>query len=165
MTLATLFFLLLASAALYTMAAGGMPERLTTGLFIVAAVLTPLAENGAGPGGGGYAHLQLGVLLIDAALYAALLCLAAYSARFWPVWMSAMQGAEVLAHLLGVTGVPRMNLTYAIMVQAWSYPMIGLLVIATWRHQRRLKKDGDDPSWSFSSSRRSASALETPLLG
>jgi hypothetical protein len=164
MTLATVFFLLLASAALYTMVAGGMPERLTTGLFIVAAVLTPFVENGAGPGGG-YAHLQLGVLLIDAALYAALLCFAAYSARFWPVWMSALQGAEVLAHLLGVTGVPRMNLTYAIMVQFWSYPMIGLLVIATWRHQRRLKKDGADPSWSFSSSRRSATALETPLLG
>ena len=57
-----------------------------------------------------------------------------------------MQGIEVLAHVVILLS-PWESVGYAIMIQFWAYPMQALLIIATWRHRRRLRLYGSDPAW------------------
>lgn len=42
---------------------------------------------------------------------------------------------------------------YAFALAVWSYPMLFLLVLGTWNHQRRLTRSGVDKSWSSFSGR------------
>jgi hypothetical protein len=37
---------------------------------------------------------------------------------------------------------------YAVIMSIWSYPILAIMVLGTWRHQQRVARSGDDPSWS-----------------
>lgn len=123
---------------------GGAPERITALLFAVAYFLS-LAQHAEHMNE--FDRVNIGLFLVDLSLFAALYLLSLFTTRFWPIWMSAMQGLDVIAHVLPLVE-PGPGYAYAIMVQFWAYPMQALLIVATWRHRRRLERNGADPAWA-----------------
>jgi hypothetical protein len=127
----------------YAALRGGAAERVTAALFTLAYILS-LAQHAAHMNQ--FATVNVGLLLVDLALFVALYILSLFTTRFWPLWMCAMQGVDVLGHLVPLTE-PGPGYGYAVMVQFWGYPMQALLIVATWRHRRRLALYGMDPAW------------------
>lgn len=148
MTRLILFSTILVLVCGYALARGGAPERIGALIFLLAGTLTPLVISSMETR---YRHVERGALLIDLIVLALFLLLALTTRRFWPLWMTGMQGVILISHLSGVAPgvIPWM---YGNAIALWSYPMLGLLAVATWRHQRRLAAFGADNSWALSSS-------------
>jgi hypothetical protein len=137
----TLFVTINAFAAIW----GGRPERLTVlifvpGFLLSALVLSPLSQR--------YANVEFGTFLVDFAMLVAFVILALNAERYWPLWMSAMQAIQVISHLPIIFIPELLPQAYGAVIAIWSYPMLALLAIGTFRHQQRLKKFGADKSWS-----------------
>lgn len=137
-----LFEGLLLVSTLYALLRGGGPERIAALMTFVAWLLSMALNSHTS-----FVHFEGGVFLVDLALFAGLYLLSLFTTRYWPIWMSAMQGIAVLSHLIAVLS-PMDAPGYAIMVQFWAYPMEILLIVATRRHRRRLKRYGADPAWA-----------------
>lgn len=136
-----LFEGLLVATTLYALLRGGAPERLV-GLMMVVAWILSMALNSHTE----FREFEVGLFLVDLAFFAALYLLSLFTTRFWPLWMCAMQGVDVLSHLIALLS-PSESPGYAIMVQFWAYPMQILLIVATRRHRQRLSQAGVDPAW------------------
>ena len=124
---------------------GGLPERMTAATFVAAAILSRLLE---GERAHVYSRFSIGIFLVDTAVFAFILFLAMRSSRFWPMAMASLQAAELLAHLARFIGSGSLPIGYAATVVLWSFPMLALLGLATWRHRRRLHQYGIDPPWT-----------------
>ena len=148
MTHQVVFFVLLGLCTGYALLSGGAPERIAALLFLGATALMPFVLSGQH---GRYSSVEAGALTVDAVMYVALLRVALRAERYWPIWMSAMQGVQLLGHGIGLLGYKLLNLSYAIIDHMICYPMMLLLVIGVRRHQLRVKRTGADASWSTSS--------------
>jgi hypothetical protein len=142
------FNLMLLGCCGYALRRGGAPERLGSLIFLVAAALTVL---GASPFGTRFHHVELGILVVDAAILFAFVALAIRSERFWPIWMAGLQTVEVLTHFARLVTPDIIPPTYGEAIALWSYPMLVLLAIGTWRHRRRLRRFGADNPWKNAS--------------
>ncbi|HEV2570021.1 hypothetical protein [Sphingomonas sp.] len=138
------FNLLLLLASGYAVWRGGAPERIVGVSLLLAGLLTRLAYQ---PFAVRFVAVDWGVLAIDLALLAILLAVALYADRFWPLWLAAFHALGTGAHLVRGLDYRIEPVAYAILLAAWSYPMILLLVIGTARHARR-KRDGPERDWS-----------------
>lgn len=141
----TFFWLTFLATCFYALLRGGAPERIGAGIFITGFVLTGLTVSSMA--GQAYRSAELGVLAVDGAMLAAFLVLALRSQRFWPIWMSALQAVQVAGHLTKIAYPDLMPWAYGIAQALWSYPMMALLIAATWRHSRRMATHGADRSW------------------
>ncbi len=130
----------------YATLRGGAPERIAAAIVLIAFSLTWAVH---GPWDDSFATLEHLILGIDTGMYVALLALSLCTQRFWPLWMSAIQGLTVLGHGVGLIGSQNFNVTYAIIVQVWSYPIVLILAVATLRHRLRVRLNGTDPAWSI----------------
>lgn len=133
--------------AIYVLARGGAPERTAMISLVVASELTLLAVTF---GIGTYDTAQYGVLVIDLVLLGIYVGIALYADRFWPLWLTGCHIIGVLAHLAKMVAPDLNPWAYAVAQSFGGYPMIVLIVVGTFRHQRRLKRNGVDPSWSSS---------------
>lgn len=134
--------LLLVSSA-YAFWRGGAPERIGAAILLGGVLLTALVIP---PAPRRYDAIQWPVFFVDAGALIALLALAMLSKRYWPLWLTAIQILQVLSHFSRLLpGV--ISLVYAMATSLLMYPSVALLVIATWRHRRRLKIYGTDDSW------------------
>jgi hypothetical protein len=140
------FWITLAAAGGYALWRGGGPERTVAILLVLATVATIVAR----PSGPLFSDVETGVLLVDAGLFLGLLAVAVRAERFWPLWMTALQGIAVAGHGAKAVNPHVIPFTYAVLLAFWAYPMMALLAAATWRHQQRLKKFGTDRSWTRS---------------
>ena len=137
-----LFNILMLAASVYALGWGGAPER----IFVVLSVLALYAsihvhhEN--------FLKLDVGLFLVDLALFCALFLLSIFSTRFWPIWMTALQGLCVLSHVVMLVPLPEEGFGYAVLV--WAWPMEMLLIVATFRHRQRLAWTGTDRPWTLS---------------
>jgi len=138
------FELLLVGSLLFAFLRGGAPERIVSLLLLIAFILSFALSSRSH-----YVHFETGVFLVDFTLFPCLYALSICSTRFWPIWMCAMQGLAVMAHLLILVS-PKEAAGYQIMVQFWCYPIQSLLIVASWRHHRRVRLYGADPAWVFS---------------
>lgn len=148
-----LFLVLFAASSIYALIRGGAPERLTALLLLAALILTILT---ASPEATRFKHAETTLFLIDLSLFAALYFLSLFTTRFWPIWMSAMQGLTVLGHV-SFLDQPGTGFGYAVLVQFWSWPMSILLIVAVYRHRQRLARNGTDRPWTVSPVRRAPS--------
>jgi hypothetical protein len=155
MTHLVVFYALLGLCTGYALLFGGAPERIVALLFLGATALMPFVLSVQAR----YTSLEAGALMVDAVMYVALLWLALRAERFWPIWMSAMQGVQLLGHGIGLLDSKLLNLSYAIIDHTICYPMMLLLMIGVQRHRARLVKTGADASWSTSSIRWSRFTL------
>ena len=84
-----------------------------------------------------YSGLELGILLIDIATLAAFVFIALRSERFWPLWVSGLQLTTSIAHLLKVIDPTLLPIAYSAAARMWSYPILIILAVGTWRGERR----------------------------
>ena len=145
-----LFYLtLLLSCCAYALLRGGAPERI--GVLVVAAnAVLSFAVVSAPPIR--FQGVEIGVFIVDAIAFVAFAFLAVRADRFWPIWVSAFLGLGVLGHLAQWLGPDVIPWAYAAVLSIWSYPILGIIALGTWHHQRRLAHVGVDNSWSTSSS-------------
>ncbi|MEM8918276.1 MAG: hypothetical protein AAGE37_05390 [Pseudomonadota bacterium] len=139
----TLFWAINAYAAVW----GGKPERIAVAIFIPGMLLSSFAVS---PLAQRFGNVEFGILLVDLVMLIAFVIMALYAERFWPLWMSAMQVIQVISHLPIIFIPELLPQAYGAVIMIWSYPMLILLAIATYRHQQRLKRYGADKSWSSS---------------
>ena len=84
-----------------------------------------------------YSDLEVGVLLVDIATLAAFTYVALRSERFWPLWVSGLQLTTSVAHFLKVIDPTLVPIAYSAAARMWSYPILIILAVGTWRSQRR----------------------------
>jgi hypothetical protein len=144
------YFAILAACCVYATLRGAAPERFGAAIFVVASILSfavvssPSARFGS---------LEVGVFAVDATVLVSLLVLALRAERFWPLWAIALHLIETAGHAVKAIDPLVIPKAYAFVLAFWSYPMLALLVLGTWNHQKRLAKNGVDKSWSTSSGR------------
>ena len=142
------FTALMLACCAYAFAGGGAPERIGAAIFLIGSVLTyvtleisPIDFRG----------VEVGVFIIDVVTFAVFILLAVRANRFWPLWMSALLGLGVVGHLAMLLQPHVIPWAYAVVLSIWSYPILLLIATGTHCHQRRLKGNGADPSWTPSS--------------
>jgi hypothetical protein len=154
------FYVLLAFAGLYALAAGGAPERIGALIFIVATLLSTASISA---GRARFVSVEIGVVAVDLVMLGALLVLALRAERFWPIWVTALHIIGTAAHAVKAVDPAVMRLGYAFAMSFWSYPMVLILVGATWCHRRRLARTGTDRSWSTSFGRSAPGPRHGPI--
>lgn len=109
---------------------GGTDERIGALALAAAAVGSPLvmSHDWGGP--------EVGVVLVDLALLAALIVLAMRSRAFWPMWAAGFQGCAVAVHLVAARSPTMLPAVYAETLAVWAYPVLAALAVGTWVETR-----------------------------
>lgn len=137
----TFFWTFLALTCGYALWRGSAEARLTALVCIAASlistwVLSPLATR--------YAGLEGKEMVVDGLVLAAFTMVALRSERFWPLWIAGLQLTSGFGHLFKAADLSLMPHAYAAATKFWSYPILLILAIATWRnHQRKLREETD----------------------
>lgn len=142
MTRLIVFLTLWLGSCLYALWRGGAPERIGALIFLLAAICSAALQSQSQH----FQAVEAGVLLVDCLVLLGFASLSIASERFWPLWMSGMQAVQVLSHAAIALNPHVLPWGYWKALTLWSYPMLGLLVVATWRHARRQGR-GLAPSW------------------
>lgn len=96
-----------------------------------------------------YRLVETGVLLVDIAAFAAFTILALRADRFWPIWASALAGLGILGHIgRWYLGPDIGRGAYVISMVIWSYPILALVAVGTFNHQRRVARSRADKFWA-----------------
>lgn len=115
---------------------GRNDERIAAATCLIATivqlfVVTPILRR--------YSGVEVGVLLVDLGVLAVFVGIAVQSKRFWPLWVAGLQLTTVFGHVLKGVQVSLLPYAYAGALRFWSYPILLILGIGTWRtHQRSL---------------------------
>ncbi|MDV3456023.1 hypothetical protein RZN05_03445 [Sphingomonas sp. HF-S4] len=134
------FYLFLAFALLVGIALGfawwkgGMPERIASGMFLIAWLVSMATDS---PYAIRYHEVQLNYLLIDFTLLVGLLLLTRATRRRWTVLAASLQSLIVLAHLARAISPHQWALVYMIMTTIWPYLQLLVLIGGTVTHWRR----------------------------
>lgn len=132
--LPALYWTMLFAILLYALFKGGKEHRIAAVGCVVATLATRLLR---GQDDSLYSNVEVGVLFVDAALFALFLAIALRSQRFWPLWVAGFHLVTVTAHGLRAMKVDLIPTAYALAVQFWSYPVLLCIAIAIWRAERR----------------------------
>lgn len=140
-----LFMVLLATCIPYALLRGAAPERIGALVAAAATILSGLALAGSRIV---YQNAEIGTFGVDVAALAAFFALALRADRYWPLLAAGLQGDAVMIHLCKILQPDILPLGYAIGLSIWSYPILLVLAIGTYRHRRRIAAYQIDPSWS-----------------
>jgi hypothetical protein len=147
----SLFYIsLLLGCCIYAYRRGGAPEWIGAAILAVGSFLSFAALSS---GATIYRSVEVGVFVVDVAALIAFLALALRAQRLWPLWVTAFQLIGIAGHAVRMADPHLMPWGYAFALRFWAYPMLLLLVLGTWNHQRRKARFGADKSWSSSSDR------------
>ena len=128
-----LYGILMWGVCVYAIRAGGWAERVAAIGIVANSYLTTIATMFLTSSTNRYQHPEVSIMTVDLALLLALLYVTVRSDKFWPLWLTAMQGLVVLAHLSPY--VPHMlPWSYWRAVAVWSWPMLIVLAFAVHRH-------------------------------
>jgi hypothetical protein len=139
------FNALLVGCCLYAFVAGGRPERIGAATYALACLASHFLYS-APPVK--FRSVELGVFIVDVLVFAAFALLALRANRFWPIWVTALLGLGVLAHLARWVGPNTMPWAYHVVISIWSYPILAIIALGTFNHQRRMARSQADKSWS-----------------
>lgn len=141
----SLFLLLLVFVIAYALIRGGAPER-AAALIIVAASFSTITTWA--PASLRYQTVDFGILITDFVMMLSLIALALKAERFWTLWVAAFQVMQFASHIPEMLVPELLPVTYKIVISVWSYPMLFLLAVGTYRHAQREKIYGTDRPWS-----------------
>ena len=132
-----LFNSLLLGSCGYAWLRGRSDERIVAAVCVIAsfgtlAVLSSFKSL--------YSNLEMGVLGVDIATFAAFTYVALGSDRFWPLWISGLQLTTTVAHFLKVLDPNLVPIAYSAAARMWSYPILLILAVGTWRGEQRRKQ-------------------------
>ena len=145
-----IFFGVLLAACFYAILRGGGPERAVAAIMVCGVVATRVT-NSALPLR--YRSLEWPMLVVDIAVLIGFLAVALKADRRWPQAVTTIHTLSVGAHLVKALNPELIRTVYWMMTNLWVYPQLALLIMGTLRHQRRLRRNGADPSWSSYSTR------------
>ena len=129
-----LYWTLLALTCGYAFYRGGRYERVVAAVCVVASIVTVVANS---PLNQLYDHVDEGTLLVDIAVLAAFVAVALQSDRFWPLWVAGLQLTTSFAHLFKAIDPQLFPEAYGAALRVWSYPILLILAVGTWRGRRR----------------------------
>ena len=98
-----------------------------------------------------FATLDTGHLLIDLFGAVSTIMLALFAHRFWPMCIAVLHMVPMIAHTTRILDVALHPSAYLTMQVAMSWGVPPILILATWRHRRRLARGENEPSWLTSS--------------
>ncbi|MEO8547474.1 MAG: hypothetical protein ABI422_03815 [Sphingomicrobium sp.] len=129
-----LYWSLLTLTCGYAFYRGGRYERAVAVACIIGTIATVAVNS---PLNRLYVHVEGGALLVDLGVLAAFTAVALQSDRFWPLWVAGLQLTTSVAHFLKAIDPNLIPQAYGLAVRFWSYPILLILVIGTWRASRR----------------------------
>ena len=77
---------------------------------------------------------------------AAFIALALRSKRFWPLWVAGLQLTNSMAHVMKAVDLDLVPRAYAAAAVFWSYPILLIIFIGTWRGSRYRTQFEGEPS-------------------
>jgi hypothetical protein len=113
---------------------GGTYERLAVAVLLGGSVLTRVAVSRTASA---FIDVASGVLLIDLACLVCFVLIALKSDRFWPLWLAALHLVGTLAHLARMIAPEIIPASYVLLLVVWSWPMLFLLLWASWTSPSR----------------------------
>lgn len=138
------FYILFISVTLYALYRGGAPERSVAAAYFSIWVLGKFT-NFFVPAE--YAEMDFWIFIVDFALWVGLLAIALRAKRFWPLWVVSLQTIALAGHIAKLMDVSIHPRAYLTMQIASTFPLLIILAIGVYHHQRRLKTNGTDPAW------------------
>ena len=135
------FWAFLALTCGYALWRGASDARLTAMVCILASVISSLVIS---PFATRYSGVEGGEMIVDGLVLAAFTVVALRSERFWPLWIAGLQMTSGFGHLFKIAEIELIPQAYAVATRFWSYPILLILAIGTWRsHQRRQQEQAD----------------------
>ena len=132
------FWTILMVTFAYALWRGRSDERMAATVCLLATIATRFAIS---PLSKRYTGVEFGLLAIDGAVLAAFVAIALRSKRFWPLWVAGLQLTTSLSHLMKVVEIDLLPRAYAAAAVFWSYPILLIIIIGTWRtHQRSIRE-------------------------
>jgi hypothetical protein len=125
-----LFFCLLFGACGYAWLRGKDDERLVAAACVVATFASFGLRSQ-------YTNVEVGVMVVDLMTFVVFTYVALRSERFWPLWISGLQLTTGIGHFLKAMEPGLVPIAYATSLRFWSYPILLILAIATWRAHHR----------------------------
>lgn len=132
-----LYHALLYGTCGYALVRGGTDSRLVALAFLIGNYATFALRS---PLAGSYSSVELGILAVDIAAWAAYTYVALTSQRFWPLWISGLQLTASLGHILKAFDADLLPLAYAAALRLWSYPILIILFVGAWRSRQRQRQ-------------------------
>ena len=121
----------------YAFWSGRSDERLAAGTCLAASLLQILVIS---PTAHRYSGVEIGVLLVDLGVLGVFVAIALQSSRFWPLWVAGLQLTTILGHIVKAVQLDLLPIAYAGALRFWSYPILLIVAIGTWRtHQRSVR--------------------------
>lgn len=118
----------------YALWRGRKDERVAGATCLLASLVQLLVVS---PTAHRYNGVEFGVLSVDLGVLAIFVAIALQSSRFWPLWAAGLQLTTILGHVLKAMELHLLPLAYAGALRFWSYPILLILAVGTWRsHQR-----------------------------
>jgi hypothetical protein len=132
------FRILLLATCGYALWRGRSDERIVAlvclgATLVTRLVFTPLSVR--------YQRVETGLLLVDLAVLASFVFIALRSRRFWPLWVAGLQLTTSMAHLMKAIDETLLPIAYGAAIALWSYPILIILAIGTWRGHRRTRAE------------------------
>lgn len=145
------YLILLVACCAYAGLRGAAPERIGAAILATGSVLTYAVPSSNAID---YTSVEIGIFLVDVATALAFTTLALLANRYWPLWVAALQIIGTAGHAVKLADPETIRRAYAFALIFWSYPMLLLIALGTWRHHQRLVRSGVDESWLSSDARR-----------
>ncbi len=132
------FWMLLLLICGYALLRGRGDERIAAGVCLLASLATRFAIS---PLSVRYSGVETGLLVVDGLVLAMFIVLALRSERFWPLWVAGLQLTSSMAHLMKLVEIDLVPRVYGAAAVFWSYPILIILAVGTWRGHRRRMRD------------------------
>ena len=141
------YLALLVACCVFAFLRGGAPEKIGAAIIAAGSILTFAVMPTSAAS---YHFVRLDAFVIDVACLVAFTILALRAERYWPLWVAALQIIGIAGHAIKFADPDVIRRAFAFALAFWSYPMLLLIALGTHNHQRRLRRNGSDPSWSSS---------------
>ena len=128
---------LLVAVCVYAWLRGGWDERMVAITCLAGTAATMLAVS---PLHRRYSGVEEGLFLVDLAVLAGFVTVALRSKRFWPLWVAGLQLTTFIGHVLKGVDQDLLPRAYGAALQFWSYPILIIVLVGTYRHHRRLRQ-------------------------
>jgi len=132
------FDVLLLVSCGYALWRGRKYERIAALVFVAATLFSHFGES---PVQHRYAGIETTDFLVDSGVLAALVAIALFSDRFWPLWAAGLQLVDSMSHVMKAVDAEMIPSVYGAAERFWSFPILLVLLVGAWRSHRRSRHE------------------------